>query len=168
MQRLAASPETPRNILFLCYGNICRSPLAELIAHDSLRGYNVGSAGFHETVDRQSPDHMKRAALKLNVDMNSHHSRSVTKQDGDRADLILVMDWKNYVQLTRTFPEAKAKATFLGLFGSISRIEIDDPYELAGEGVDQIVEQIKRSTDGLRDALAYAEVSLQQTSKVVR
>jgi protein-tyrosine-phosphatase len=168
MQRLAASPEATRNILFLCYGNICRSPLAELIAHDSLRGYNVGSAGFHKTVDRQSPDHMKRAALKLNVDMNSHRSRRVTKQDVDRADLILVMDWKNYVQLSRTFPEAKAKATFLGLFGSMPRIEIDDPYELTGEGVDQIVEQIKRSTDGLGDALAYVEGALQQTSKITR
>ena len=81
--------------MFLCYGNICRSPLAELIARSFLHEYNVASAGFHTAVDRPSPDHMKRAALKLSVDMDSHRSRKVTQQDIDRADLVMVMDWKN-------------------------------------------------------------------------
>ncbi len=105
------------------------------------------------TVDRPSPDHMKRAALKLNVDMDSHRSRKVTQQDIDRADLVLVMDWKNYAQLIRAFPEAKAKSTFLGLFAPSPAIEIDDPYEFTGERVDQIADQIKLSTIGLADAL---------------
>ena len=153
MQKLAVRPEAARNVLFLCYGNICRSPLAELIARDALRGHDVASAGFHMTVDRPSPDHMKRAALKLDVDMDSHRSRKVTQQDIDRADLVLVMDWKNYTQLIRAFPEAKAKSTFLGLFAPSPAIEIDDPYEFTGERVDQIADQIKLSTIGLADAL---------------
>ena len=154
MQKLAAQPEAPRNILFLCYGNICRSPLAELIARNFLHEYNVASAGFHTAVDRPSPDHMKRAALKLSVDMDSHRSRKVTQHDIDRADLVLVMDWRNYDQLIQTFPGVKTKSTFLGLFSPSPAIEIDDPYEFTGERVDQIANQIKRSTIGLADALA--------------
>ena len=154
MQKLAARPEARRNLLFLCYGNICRSPLAELIARDLLPEHNVASAGFHMTIDRPSPDHMKRAALKLDVDMESHRSHKVTQQDIDRADLVLVMDWKNYTQLIHAFPEAKAKSTFLGLFAPSPAIEIDDPYEFTGERVDQIAELIKQSTVGLADALA--------------
>ena len=152
-----ASPHGPKNILFLCYGNICRSPLAELAAHTALPGHIIQSAGFHPKVNRRSPAHVQRSATRLGIDMDAHRSRQVTSQDIDQADLVLVMDWKNYAQLLRAFPQSEKKTTFLGLFNPSPTIEIEDPYDLTGARVDQVVDLIANATQGLAAKLPPLE-----------
>lgn len=147
--RLAANPAPIKDLLFLCYGNICRSPAAELAARNLLAKHTVSSAGFHETVHRSSPAHLQHAAAKFGLDLAAHRSRKAAANDIDRADLILVMDWKNYDQLLRTFPQAAGKATFLGLFSDAPTLEIEDPYDLRGEKVDRVLRQIDSSVKGL-------------------
>ncbi len=155
--RMERERDQYRRILFLCYGNICRSPLAALLMAEALPEYTIRSAGFHEKVDRCSPPHMLKAASKARIDMAAHRSRKVTADEIEAADLVIVMDWKNYHQLLQFFPQAAHKATFLGLFSRRGQLEIDDPYELHGARLDAVVENIVTAVEGLKTRLGPSE-----------
>ncbi|HZY62560.1 MAG TPA: ATP-grasp domain-containing protein [Edaphobacter sp.] len=120
-----------RRILFLCYGNICRSPLAEAFARRYMNEeIEVTSAGFHERAARRSPDFMQLIAKQTGTDLSTHSSKCVEPGMIDSADIIVVMDRRNYFQLKRQFPRAIDKTVFLGMFASPRQLEIKDPYDL--------------------------------------
>ena len=119
-----------RSILFLCYGNICRSPLAEALAKIHMPEIEVASAGFHEREARPSPDFMHSVAAQAGTDLSEHRSQRVVQSMVNNADVVVVMDRGNYKQLKEQFPEAIEKTVFLGMFAKPSRLEIEDPYNL--------------------------------------
>ena len=145
------------NVLFLCYGNICRSPLAERylesVADDrGIGGLSADSAGLRTTAGRASPDDAVRVADELGVDLSDHRSKPVTAEQLDRTDLVVVMDLLNYHDLRRGFGDLDDKTRFLGVFAG-DGYEISDPY---GEGLDRfraLYGDVIRSVDGLADAL---------------
>ncbi|MGI4758945.1 MAG: ATP-grasp domain-containing protein [Janthinobacterium lividum] len=153
LAKISHTPKQYKQILFLCYGNICRSPLAALLAHKALPDRVVQSAGFHEKADRSSPRHMLTAAALAGIEMANHRSRTVTSDDIRQADLVFVMDWKNYDRLIKNFPDAESKATFLGLFAQAGGMEIEDPYDLRGEPVDAVVQKLALAVESLRRRL---------------
>jgi protein-tyrosine phosphatase len=147
MQRLAAAGG-PRKIVFLCYGNICRSPLAAKLAEQRLIGISIESAGFHDHVGRNSPEKMLRIGLSFGVDLSDHRSERVTRDLLQNADLIVAMDLEN-LESVRDFPEVRDRTTLLGLFGNPPMLSIADPY-LADEPLTgQICEQVRSGIDGL-------------------
>jgi protein-tyrosine-phosphatase/predicted ATP-grasp superfamily ATP-dependent carboligase len=110
-----------RSLLFLCYGNICRSPFAEAVARQMLpAGWQMASAGFFEAPGRPSPENLYRAALRLGIDLAAARSQRVTPELVASADLILVMDLENYRRVAADFPQAISRTTLLGLFDSES------------------------------------------------
>lgn len=119
-----------RSILFLCYGNICRSPLAGYLAKTYMPEISVASAGFHEREARPSPDFMHTVAKEVGADLSVHSSQRVVQGMIDDADVVVVMDRGNYKQLKEQFPEAIKKTVFLGMFAQPSQLEIEDPYDL--------------------------------------
>jgi len=127
-----------KNIEFVCYGNICRSPFAEAIFRKTLgierTPITFGSSGFHEHVGRQSPDEAIAAAQEHDVDLASHRSRRVGPDAIRNSDIIFVFDWKNYNQLTKEFPEARRKTFLLGTIDQERPISIADPW---GESLDK-------------------------------
>lgn len=94
---MADQPEG-KSILFVCKGNICRSPFAERLfvqlAGEQTRA-NVSSTGHYPVPDRTSPEKAIRAAREYNVDLSDHRSRVLTEDQLRRADRILVMDRTN-------------------------------------------------------------------------
>ncbi|WP_128905850.1 low molecular weight protein-tyrosine-phosphatase [Halorubrum amylolyticum] len=150
-----ASPNP--NVLFLCYGNICRSPLAErylesTAADRGIDGLSVDSAGLRTTAGRASPDDAIRVAEELGVDLSDHRSKPVTADQLERSDLVVVMDLLNYRDLRRGFGDLDDKTRFLGVFSG-DGYEISDPY---GEGLDgfrTLYADVGRSVDGLAEAL---------------
>ena len=122
-----------KSILFLCYGNICRSPLAEALARIYMPEIHVASAGFHERAGRQSPDFMQSVAVSLSTDLCAHRSNLVAAKMIDEADVIAIMDMKNYAQMKEQFPKALNKTVFLGMFANPRQLEIEDPYGLTLE-----------------------------------
>lgn len=121
-------PRAVRRVLFLCYGNICRSPFAEIVAKQVMPDVDVSSSGFHLPTQRPSPEHIQTAARDMGYDVGAHRSSRVTAAMVAEADLILVMDHDNWTHLRREFPEARARTTCLGLYAEPPAVEIDDPY----------------------------------------
>lgn len=141
------------SLLFLCYGNIYRSPLAEQLARRRLGGVRCESAGFHSNSGRPCPEEAIRVAAEIGVDLSACRSRCVDRAQIDRADLILAMDLGNCEQLAKQFPDALPRTTLLGLFSSRSGAVIKDPYGMDDEGIRRIYAQIAGSCEGLARCL---------------
>jgi protein-tyrosine-phosphatase len=145
------------HLLFLCYGNICRSPFAEAYAVARLPEVRVQSAGLHEEEGRPSPEHLASAAAELGMTLAMHRSRHLNPKMIDQADLIVVMDLMNYESLVREYPTAASKTTCLGLFASEPSLEIDDPYLLSTEQTITVLRQIISGVDGIERVLRGSE-----------
>ena len=89
-------------ILFVCMGNICRSPTAQAVLSNKLARLNlleevkVDSAGTHNFHPNSPPDERsQKHALKRGYDMSDLRARSVVESDFEEFDLLLTMDWDN-------------------------------------------------------------------------
>ena len=116
-------------VLILCHGNICRSPLAAILAAQRFPNASISSAGFHPISGRFSPDFAIAAAERIGVDIKSHRSRRVDAKLISDAQLVLIMDESNYELLRKDFPQALEKTLFLGMLLPMPQLEIKDPYD---------------------------------------
>jgi protein-tyrosine-phosphatase len=137
----------PARVLFVCYGNICRSPVAATLARERLPGIEIASAGFHETVGRSIPEHVRRAA---GFALEAHASRRVKLPDVAWADLILCMEPDQLQRLRREFPQANSRSTLLGLFANPPVHEIADPYALPEAETRAVIRTIRSGVEGVR------------------
>ncbi|MDT3735640.1 MAG: low molecular weight protein-tyrosine-phosphatase [Denitratisoma sp.] len=149
-------------ILFVCMGNICRSPTAEGVARKIIinRGMHeiikVDSAGTHGYHIGEPPDpRTRKAALRRGIDLSSLRARKVIPQDFEHFDLLLAMDRDNLELLKRgARPEHHAK---LGLFMSYaSRFDTDevpDPYYGGEQGFELVLDMAEDAARGLIEAL---------------
>lgn len=161
LERLAGSG-LPQKIVFLCYGNICRSPLAAKLAEQKLSGIAIESAGFHEPGGRGCPEKMLVIGEAFCIDLSQHRSARVTRQQLLSADLVIAMDLENINLLKRECPEVLPRTTLLGLFADPASVSITDPY-LANEATTRtICCQVHSGIEGLSRSLAQTEaVSLE-------
>jgi protein-tyrosine-phosphatase len=119
-------------VLVLCYGNICRSPLAAALAAKRFPNLSFPSAGFYPTIGRPSPGFVLAAAESLEIDLTGHLSKRVDSNMIDEAELILIMDIRNYDLLKKEFPHALEKTLFLGMLLPRPQLEIRDPWDKPG------------------------------------
>ena len=142
-----------RRILFLCYGNICRSPFAEAVAAKAHPDLTVESSGFHRPIGRKSPESLQDVAAAMEVDLSAHRSARVTRAQVQAADLILIMDHDNWRRLAQEFPEARRRTTCLGLYADPPVVEIDDPYGADDAEIRRVLAIIRSAVTGLAKAL---------------
>jgi protein-tyrosine phosphatase len=149
----------PESILFVCHGNILRSPMAaELFrARMADRGRAIGalSAGLWTVNGRPADPRAIAAAHKFGVSLESHLSRSVTPSLVARSDLICVMDYRNEVDVVTRFPGAGKKTVLLGAFDTQASDspEVRDPVSLSAEGVERCYARLASAVDALAQAL---------------
>lgn len=158
LQRAAASAPASASVaqsklLFLCYGNICRSPVAAALAQRELPTARIDSAGFHPQEGRQSPVNVVVAARRLGLQMESHRSKQVTADMVAAADHVLVMDLANYADFRRVFPHSAHKVLLLGSFVSANDPEIRDPYGWSAAETLPVMHQIEKAVSALRQWL---------------
>ncbi|MDR8365219.1 low molecular weight protein-tyrosine-phosphatase [Pseudomonas sp. JL3] len=142
-------------VLFVCLGNICRSPTAEGVLRHKLREaglvdqVEVASAGTGDWHVGKAPDKRSQAAAKLRgYDLSAQRAQQVTRADFTTYDLILAMDNSNLRHLKALQP-AKGKAE-LDLFLRRYQSEIDevpDPYYDGDQGFEQVLDLIERASD---------------------
>jgi protein-tyrosine phosphatase len=126
------------NVLFVCTGNICRSPFAEglfnkLAAEKQLAGIKGDSAGLLSLPGNEATYQAQRVAAEHGVDLTHHKAKSVSQKLVARSDLILVMEKSHEEALLEALPEASGKVLLLRHFARYGarRRGIADPYGLA-------------------------------------
>lgn len=135
------------NIVFVCTGNICRSPMAEglfkkLLGERGREDITCSSAGLAAPEGSPASINAKIAAQELGVDISEHRSRLLTRAIARDADMIVCMTQEHYDILNRIIPEEK-----LYILGG----GIDDPYGCDLEVYRACAEKIKNSLPALLD-----------------
>jgi predicted ATP-grasp superfamily ATP-dependent carboligase/protein-tyrosine-phosphatase len=146
------------SMLFLCYGNINRSALADVMirayAEDS--GISVASAGFHEVTDRPADPIMSEIAAQYGFNMAASRSACVTPQLLRDSDIIFVMEKVHYDRILAIDETIAGKVYLLGashVTGS-SPVEIADPYGRARDHYIAAYQQIAASIDRIKEVIA--------------
>lgn len=160
-ENMLANP--PFSILFVCLGNICRSPLAEGIMRSVAeeRGMerqvlvdSAGTGGWHAG---SAPDARSIAiAARHGIDISGQQARKVMAEDFDRFNLILGMDQSNADEL-RALAPARAQGRihlFLELASGRSN-EVPDPYYGGERGFADVYRMIRDGSEGLADRLGW-------------
>jgi len=137
----------PRTLLVVCYGNICRSPMAAALLDRDLRplGIDVQSAGFIG-FNRPAPAEAVDAAKRHAVNLSNHRSRPVTVDGVRTADLIVVMDASQRRQICERFGRRPRDVVVLGDFdpAPVEARTIRDPVDQNRDVFDQVYERIAR------------------------
>ena len=146
-------------ILFVCLGNICRSPLAEGIFKDLVakRGLqdrfdidSAGTGGWHvgEPADARAAMVAESHGVKL-----ESRARQVTAEDLERFDYVIAMDRDNLAELERmaTGIDAAAEIRLLRAFDPAGEGEVPDPYYGGASGFETVYEIVSRSCEALLD-----------------
>ncbi|MCX7649160.1 MAG: ATP-grasp domain-containing protein [Flavobacteriales bacterium] len=136
------NPGRLRTILFVCEGNICRSPFAAYYLKKICPDLEVFSAGLQAQAGKLSPGTAVAQAREFGVDMSFHVSQYILDVPYERADAIFVMDKKNYFKLKRKLPGLQKRIFFLD-----DQKEIPDPYGLSPEFFEKCYQQIKSGVD---------------------
>ncbi|WP_321519371.1 low molecular weight protein-tyrosine-phosphatase [uncultured Bacteroides sp.] len=149
-------------ILFVCLGNICRSPLAEEIMQTYLERegleniIKVDSAGILSYHQGELPDPRMRAhAIKRGYELVSR-SRPVKSDDFDNFDLILGMDDRNIDDLKELAPSPEAQQKIHRMTDFCQRIPVDcvpDPYFGGASGFENILDILEDACEGLLEYL---------------
>lgn len=116
------------NILTVCVGNICRSPVAEALLKDQLPGRKVWSAGLQAMVGHPAEPTACEIAAQHGLDLSAHRAQQIAGWMCAHADLVLVMETSHQQELERLYPTARGKIRRLGEFGPQGAFDIADPY----------------------------------------
>jgi protein-tyrosine phosphatase len=114
-----------KHILVLCVGNICRSPLAEVLLKRELPEKNIWSAGLGALVGNPADPLSVEVGVTHGLDLSGHRAQQVVTWMCQSAELILVMERGHKIQLEQQFPFVRGKVFRLGELG---KFEIADPY----------------------------------------
>jgi protein-tyrosine phosphatase len=149
------------SLLFVCTGNICRSPTAEGVfrgllsknaLEDKVRTDSAGTHDYHagEPPDRRATTH----ALRRGYDISSLRAREIVQRDFEDFDLILAMD-RGHLQFMERLCEAEQRhklKLFLD-FAGLREADVPDPYEGGPEGFEKVLDMVEAASRGLLDHL---------------
>jgi len=144
-----------KSIIFVCLGNICRSPLAEAIAKEEIKkrglDIDIDSAGTGSWHIGETPCENSQIVAKNNgINISSYRARQVTKQDFSKFDLVIGLDASNISNLKQI---GCKNPYLLGSFGYDNQ-DVPDPYFFDGfEGFDKVFEMIKQCVSTLLDEI---------------
>ncbi len=145
-----------KSILFVCMGNICRSPSAEAVFRHKARSIGlsltIDSAGTVGAHAREKPDHRaQKVGAERGYSFDGIKARKVTIRDFDNFDLILAMDNANLEDLQYVAPEhLQSKVMlFLDFAKNHEENEVPDPYYGGANGFRLVLDLIEDASDGL-------------------
>jgi protein-tyrosine phosphatase len=145
-------------VLFVCMGNICRSPTAQGVFEQLVETHGlselvlVDSAGTHAYHVGEQPDQRAaQAAARRGIDMSSQRARRVSEADFDEFDLVVAMDRANYEDLGEVCPpghESKLRL-FLEFAPDVAEQEVPDPYYGGPGGFERVLDLVEAAAAGL-------------------
>ena len=150
------------NVLFVCMGNICRSPTAEGVfsqlvrergLDDRIRVDSAGTLSYHAG---EAPDERaQETTLKYGIDIGQQQARQVCIEDFERFHYVLAMDDQNHMELKELCPPEKAERLhlFCDFATSIPERVVPDPYYGGEDGFDKVFRIIRLAADGLIESI---------------
>jgi protein-tyrosine phosphatase len=148
----------PIRILFVCMGNICRSPTAEGVFRKIAReeapelALEIDSAGTHDYHIGDRPDPRAIAAARARgVDLTPLRARQLDAVDFERFDLLLAMDRRNVSDALAIAPVTGRERLrlFMEYAPEASAREVPDPYYGGAEGFEEVLDLVERASRGL-------------------
>jgi len=153
-------------VLFVCLGNICRSPAGEgifkkMVKEKGMEKYisvdSAGTSGYHngELPDSRMRQHGARRGYKFDS-----LSRKFTAKDFDNFDIILAMDDSNYHNIMRLAPDLDSEKKVYRMVEFLQRYSHDhvpDPYYSGADGFELVLDLLEDACDGLLNNLSRSE-----------
>jgi len=146
------------HVLFVCMGNICRSPTAQgvfrkLLEREGLLAIvSTDSAGTHAFHVGEPPDlRARETALRRGVDLSDLRARRVTAEDFHRFQYVLAMDQENYRELSEICPLGAEKKLmlFMDFAPHLRTPEVPDPYYGGKNGFERVFDMVEAASEGL-------------------
>lgn len=143
------------SVLFVCLGNICRSPTAEAVfrkkAAEAGLNVKIDSAGTHGYHIGKAPDKRSQAAgMARGYSFKGVRCRRVETRDFEDFDYILAMDRSNYTNLLKVCDaQYQSKVHMMLDFAESALDEVPDPYYGGGKGFELVLDLIEDASDGL-------------------
>jgi protein-tyrosine phosphatase len=145
-------------ILFVCLGNICRSPTAEVVFREVvareapdlvIQVDSAGTAGYH--IGAPPDPRTREAAARRGYDLSPLRARIVQPEDFERFDLILAMDRENLAALRRRAPQGLHERVrlFLEFAPELATSDVPDPYYGGPNGFEEVLDLVEAAAHGL-------------------
>jgi low molecular weight protein-tyrosine phosphatase len=162
---LLEQPAEPvrHRVLFVCMGNICRSPTAEGVLRKLIEqrtpprpAIEVDSAGTHAYHAGEPPDRRaQRAAERRGIDISGRRARRVRIEDFERFDWVLAMDRLNYELLRELSPQEYRDRVklFLEFAPQLGREDVPDPYYGGANGFEYVLDLVEEAAASLLEFL---------------
>jgi predicted ATP-grasp superfamily ATP-dependent carboligase/protein-tyrosine-phosphatase len=138
-----------KSVLFVCKGNICRSPFAERYAAKLFPHLKISSVGFLEQTGRPSPENGRHAAKRFGIDLKSHGAQLIQESLIRDSDLVFVFDEENEAHIRKHYPEAIAKTYYVGLLTD-GPVTITDPFGGSMDDFMKCYERISQAINHLK------------------
>lgn len=154
------TPKRPVRVSFVCSGNICRSPTAEVVLRRLVRAAGLegqvevesaGTGGWHvgDDMDARSAEELRRQGYAFDV----HRARQFSPYDFARLDAVVALDEghrRELLALAAT-PDERAKVVLLGSFSTVDAADpsVPDPYHGGASGFGDVLARVERGCRGL-------------------
>ncbi len=139
------------NILVLCAGNLCRSPMAEGLMRQLLPAHELFSAGIYAEAGAPADPMAVALMRQLDIDISAHRARPLSRWMMCEADLVLTMDSRQQRFVCQRYPSAAGKVERLG---QAEGIDIPDPYQRGLDAFELSLQLIRRAIDRRMPELA--------------
>ena len=145
-------------VLFVCLGNICRSPLAQGVFEDVLRREELedevfvdsaGTGSWH--VGSPPDDRAKWSAAARGLDLSAQRARRVSLADCEEFDYILTMDEQNYRTVASLCRGSAMVRPFLDFAPHSPEREVPDPYGDGADAFERVLDLVEEASEGLLD-----------------
>ena len=150
------------SVLFVCMGNICRSPTAHGVFRAMVAGEDlaeviaIDSAGTHAYHVGNEPDRRaQETARRRGVDLSDLVARRVSEEDFGRFDYVVAMDQENFLSLAEICPEEHREKIhlFMDFAPGMRTREVPDPYYGGAAGFERVFDLVEAAAQGLLDEI---------------